>query len=176
MVVARVGSGRSALRSLPLIGVTNFKKKLPTKHSQVRRNLFGTGKDPAENIRVATNILQSNVVNFKSRWNFDPIAEKPLTSGRYEWTPLEAKKSPEMEHKTLTPLIQKISLEQPQNVLQQQNSNQKIKEEVATDEPKTGLENKNKFSQPQECKNLRQTKITEFARVMKKRRKDLRKL
>lgn len=50
----------------------------------VRRNLFGT-PDPEEIRRYVTATLREEVRGFRETYNFDPVEERPLGPGNYEW-------------------------------------------------------------------------------------------
>ncbi|XP_078797656.1 cyclin-dependent kinase inhibitor 1B-like [Oryzias latipes] len=51
---------------------------------QVRRTLFGT-PDPEETRRFLAEITQEGAQDFAQRYNFDPLTERPLPPGNYEW-------------------------------------------------------------------------------------------
>lgn len=50
----------------------------------VRRNLFGT-PDQEEIRRYVRATLQEEVRGFREAYNFDPVEERPLGPGNYEW-------------------------------------------------------------------------------------------
>lgn len=50
----------------------------------VRRNLFGT-PDPTEIRRYVTASIREDVQRFRESYNFDPVNERPLSPGNYEW-------------------------------------------------------------------------------------------
>ncbi|XP_059182429.1 cyclin-dependent kinase inhibitor 1B-like [Centropristis striata] len=50
----------------------------------VSRNLFGR-PDPEEIRRYVTASIQEDVQRFTERYNFDPVNERPLSPGNFEW-------------------------------------------------------------------------------------------
>lgn len=51
---------------------------------QVRRALFGT-PDPEETRRYLAELTREGARDFAQRYNFDPLSERPLPPGNYEW-------------------------------------------------------------------------------------------
>ncbi|XP_026182631.1 cyclin-dependent kinase inhibitor 1Ba [Mastacembelus armatus] len=50
----------------------------------VCRNLFGT-PDREENRRILTDSIQDGVAAFMETYNFDPVNDRPLSPGSYDW-------------------------------------------------------------------------------------------
>jgi len=50
----------------------------------VRRNLFGR-PDPEEIRSYAEALIREDVQGFKDTYNFDPVAERPLSPRNYDW-------------------------------------------------------------------------------------------
>ncbi|KAM4523766.1 cyclin-dependent kinase inhibitor 1B-like [Fundulus diaphanus] len=56
----------------------------PDSARPVRRVLFGT-PDPEETRRQAEALQREAVEAFRERYNFDPVEDRPLSPGDYEW-------------------------------------------------------------------------------------------
>ncbi|XP_015253218.1 cyclin-dependent kinase inhibitor 1Ba [Cyprinodon tularosa] len=56
----------------------------PDSTRSVRRVLFGT-PDPEETRRQAEALQQQAVDDFTERYNFDPVEDRPLSPGEYDW-------------------------------------------------------------------------------------------
>ncbi|XP_068235240.1 uncharacterized protein [Palaemon carinicauda] len=69
--------------------IRNFLKK----SAAARRALSELGpNDPKANMRMAESLITITAEQFMKKWNFDPIRFKPMTPGRYVWTPVKTKK------------------------------------------------------------------------------------
>ncbi|CAL4066606.1 unnamed protein product [Meganyctiphanes norvegica] len=80
---------RKANTSEPLRPILGQRLK-PTGRGSARRVLSFLGSNNRKaNLRLAESLLTISQSEFRTKWNFDPIAETPLSQGQFLWTPVK---------------------------------------------------------------------------------------
>ncbi|XP_076045168.1 uncharacterized protein LOC143027653 [Oratosquilla oratoria] len=84
-----------ACRMLPNISIC-------VKRPAARRALTELGPNDAKrNIIMAESLITISQEQFRKKWNFDPVTEKPLPPGRYLWSPVPQQRSSRPQPQTL---------------------------------------------------------------------------